>query len=78
MTEKLNNRDLDIEGYQTIPEKPLTCDYYGMILPPDDPQWRKAIDTLIRDRASQKASNRWLKNYYSQAIADLDYCQNRR
>ncbi len=78
LTGKLDRQALDRENYQTIPKNPLTCDYYGLILPPDDPLWRNAIDTFIRDRSSQKASNRWLKNYYSQAIADLNYCQNRR
>lgn len=75
---ELSHQDLDTENYQTIPDKPLTCDYYGLILPADDPQWRNTINTFLRDRASKKVFDRWLESYYSQTITDLDYCQNRR
>ncbi|VEP15667.1 conserved hypothetical protein [Hyella patelloides LEGE 07179] len=73
----LNHQGLEVENYQTIPDNPLTCDYYGLILPADDPQWRSTINTFIRDRAETEVFNKWLADYYSQAISDLDYCQNR-
>ncbi|MEM8676024.1 MAG: alpha/beta fold hydrolase [Cyanobacteria bacterium P01_G01_bin.67] len=78
LTGQLNHQNLNPKNYQTIPEQPLTCDYYGLILPADDPHWRKTINTFIRDRTSKKVFHQWLNSYYTQAITDLDYCQNRR
>jgi len=75
---EIDRRGMDRDNLQTIPEQPLTCDYYGLILPSGDSQWRNTVNTFIRDRDSQQAFDRWLKNYYAQAVADLDYCQNQR
>ncbi len=77
LTGELNHQGLEPDNYQTIPKNPLTCDYYGLILPQNDPQWRSTINTFIRDRAAKEVFDTWFVNYYSQAIADLDYCQNR-
>ena len=65
-------------SYQTVPENPLTCDYYGLVLPSGDDRWRDTVNNFIHDRASKPAFDRWLDNYYERAVADLDYCQNRR
>lgn len=75
---ELDRQGIAREKYRTIPENPLSCEYYGLILPAGDPQWRSTINTFIRDRTSKQVFDRWLQDYYSQAIADLDYCQNRR
>ncbi len=76
LTGEIDRQGLNREDYQTIPEQPLTCDYYGLILPAGDPQWRNTVNTFIRDRAAKRVFDKWLVNYYSQAISDLDYCQN--
>ena len=75
---EIDRQGLNRKNYQTIPEQPLTCDYYGLILPQGDPQWRNTVNTFIRDRAAKQVFDRWLGNYYSQVVSDLDYCQNRR
>lgn len=78
LTGEIDRQRLNSQNYQTIPEKPLTCDYYGLILPQNDPQWRTIVNNSIRDRATRLVFDRWLGNYYDRAIADLDYCQNRQ
>ncbi|MEM7594334.1 MAG: transporter substrate-binding domain-containing protein, partial [Cyanobacteria bacterium P01_A01_bin.83] len=78
LTGAIDRRGMDQANYQVIPQNPLTCDYYGLILPQGDPQWRNTINNFIHNRASKPAFDRWLGNYYDQAIADLDYCQNRQ
>ncbi|MGD1922054.1 MAG: hypothetical protein ACFCAD_26060 [Pleurocapsa sp.] len=75
---EIDRQGLGRENYQTIPEQPLTCDYYGLILPQGDLQWRNTVSTFIRDRTSKQIFDRWLGKYYDRAVADLDYCQNRR
>ncbi|MBE9045982.1 transporter substrate-binding domain-containing protein [Pleurocapsales cyanobacterium LEGE 10410] len=78
LTGEINRQGLNPNNYQTIPEQPLTCDYYGLILPTGDPQWRNTVNTFIRDRSAKQVFDEWLGEYYPQAIADLDYCQNQR
>ena len=74
----IDRRGMSRANYQTIPQNPLTCDYYGLILPQGTPEWRNMVNNFIHDRASKPAFDRWLGNYYDRAIADLDYCQNRQ
>lgn len=50
LTREIDRQRLNRDNYQTIPEQPLTCDYYGLILPTGDPQWRNKVNTFIRDR----------------------------
>ncbi|MDJ0596841.1 MAG: transporter substrate-binding domain-containing protein [Pleurocapsa sp. MO_226.B13] len=78
LTGEIDRQGLNKHNYQTIPEQPLTCDYYGLILPTGDPQWRNTVNTFIRDRAAKQVFDNWLGEYYQNAIADLDYCQNQR
>ena len=78
LTGEIDRQGLKREDYQTIPEHPLTCDYYGLILPLGDSQWRDTVNTFIRDRTSKRVFDKWLGDYYPQAVSDLDYCQNRR
>ncbi|WP_036484912.1 alpha/beta hydrolase [Myxosarcina sp. GI1] len=79
LTGEIDRQGLKRNNYQTIPEYPLTCEYYGLILPAGDERWRYWVNTFIRDRATkEQVFDRWLGDYYNRAIADLDYCQNRR
>ena len=74
---EINRQGLNKSDYKTIPDNPLTCEYYGLILPTGDLQWRNKVNTFIRDRTSEQAFERWLDDYYPQSVSDLDYCQNR-
>ena len=78
ITGEMNRQRISEENYQIVPKTPLTCDYYGLILPQGDPQWRNTVNTFIREQQAKKVFDKWLTNYYPQAVADLDYCQNRR
>ena len=78
LTGELDRQGIEPKNYQTIPEHPLSCEYYGLILPEDDPQWRITVNAFIRDRPFKQVFDKWLTPYYAQSVADLDYCQNRR
>ena len=76
LTGEIDSQGWDRKNYQIIPENPLTCDYYGLILPQGDQQWQNIVNLFLRDRTADKVFDRWLINYYDQTVADLDYCQN--
>ena len=62
------------KDYTLLPDKPITCDYYGMILPRDDPEWRALVNTVIEEFSATEKN--WLKEirvYLNQA---RNNCQN--
>ncbi|MDJ0747611.1 MAG: alpha/beta hydrolase [Xenococcaceae cyanobacterium MO_167.B27] len=75
---EIARQNLAQENYQLIPEEPLTCDFYGLILPQGDSQWRGTVNTFIRSQEAKQLQDKWLGEYFSQAVSDIDYCLNKR
>lgn len=42
---------LNPDRYAIIPEQPLTCISYGMILPADDVEWKETVNKFIQNQA---------------------------
>lgn len=60
--------------YTLLPSHPLTCDYYGMILPENDPEWTELVNEAIAE--FDTIQDQWLteiKNYFNYV---QNYCQN--
>ena len=74
----LYQQNLAQENYKLVPEKPLTCDFYGLILPEGDLQWRDAVNAFLRTEQQNTVMTKWLGDYLPQALSDIDYCLNRR
>ncbi len=75
---EIDRQNLARENYQLIPERPLTCDFYGLILPKGEPQWRYLVNAFIRTGQRIELRDKWLGDYLSKSVSDLDYCVNRR
>ncbi|MGK7899567.1 MAG: dienelactone hydrolase, partial [Xenococcus sp. (in: cyanobacteria)] len=78
LTGELDRQNLARENFQTIPEKPLTCDFYGLILPKGDRQWRKTVNAFLRNEQQRTIMNKWLGDYLPQALSDTSYCLNQQ
>jgi polar amino acid transport system substrate-binding protein len=52
-------QNLSLANYTLIPEQPLTCDYYGMILPSGDHQWKDFVNSVITSQESEKLLAKW-------------------
>ena len=50
---------LSASKYPLIPETPLTCDRYGMIISGKDPQWKEFVDSLINSPRVATLSQAW-------------------
>ena len=74
---EINRQNLIPENYQLVPEEPLTCDFYGLILPEGDSQWQKTVNNFIRSQQAQQLQNKWLAEYFPKALSDADNCLNR-
>ncbi|MDJ0634939.1 MAG: transporter substrate-binding domain-containing protein [Xenococcaceae cyanobacterium MO_188.B29] len=75
---EIERQNLAQNNYQLIPENPLTCDFYGLILPKGDRQWNNLVNAFIRSEREKEFQDKWLGDYSSLALADADYCLNRR
>ena len=75
---EIDRQNLARENYQLIPEKPLTCDFYGLLLPRGERQWHNLVNAFIHSAQERKLRNKWLGDYLPQAASDLDYCVNKR
>ncbi len=70
-------QDLSIPDYLLQPQLPLTCDFYGFILPNDDPQWIATINEFIAEFSTQQIRQQWFQQTIPIEFNDLEYCLNR-
>lgn len=57
---EVERQNLPLQNYVLIPEQPLTCDRYAMILPAKEPQWRNFVNSVINSKESEQLLSRWL------------------
>lgn len=70
-------QDLSIENYLLQPKQPLTCDFYGLILPNNDPQWLATINRFISELSVRQVREEWFQETIPIEFNDLEYCLNR-
>lgn len=65
------NRD-----FLLIPEEPLDCVSYGLILPNNDPQWRKLVNSVITERQLYQIYRKWFGDVAPEIRKTADFCRN--
>ncbi|MDJ0553524.1 MAG: alpha/beta hydrolase [Microcoleaceae cyanobacterium MO_207.B10] len=75
---ELVRQNLDINNYKLVPEEPLTCDFYGMIIPNNDSQWQTKINSFIDGEKSRPIDEKWFKDLFPYQLEGLDFCVNQR
>ena len=70
------NRSL--KDYALVPEQPLTCEFYGLVLPDDDPDWQTLINQFITRTHDQRLQSYLPANTLTEQLTTLDYCLNRQ
>lgn len=61
--------------YPIIPNLPLTCDRYGMIIQDEDPQWRDFVNSVINSPKAAALSNAWFGELVNYTRVPPDLCQ---
>ena len=74
---EIERQSLPIKNYLLTPEQPLTCNFYGLILPEGQNKWKSIINDFIAKK-SRELQNKWFEDYSAQTLSDADYCLNRR
>ncbi|MEM1366659.1 MAG: alpha/beta hydrolase [Cyanobacteria bacterium P01_H01_bin.15] len=67
--------ELPLNQYELQPQTPLTCEYYGLALPADDPSWQASVNQfMVNNEQLEVARNKWTTPFSEDAIAALDNC----
>lgn len=66
---------LSAAEYPLVPELPLTCDRYGMIIHSNDPQWQEFVNSVIDSPEAEALSNQWFGSLFSYAQLTQVVCQ---
>ncbi|MGF1494735.1 MAG: alpha/beta hydrolase [Microcoleaceae cyanobacterium] len=71
------NQKLPVEDYTLIPEDPLTCDFYGMVLPVNDSKWRRMVNEFVNSQDAEYIWTRWFSFAVPYVLVNVDFCINR-
>ena len=63
------------EDYQIIPETPMTCETYGLIMPKNDPTWLDFINSVIDSGEDRKILKEWFSVLASELKKNEQACQ---
>ncbi|MDJ0708586.1 MAG: transporter substrate-binding domain-containing protein, partial [Leptolyngbyaceae cyanobacterium MO_188.B28] len=69
-------QNLSPENYTFLPDFPLTCQFYGLVLPAGDPDWQNTVNQFLASEASLRVSDQWFSNVFQGQLDQLDYCLN--
>ncbi|MGK7909310.1 MAG: alpha/beta hydrolase [Synechococcus sp.] len=67
---------LPLEDYTLIPPRPLTCDFYGFVLPEGDLEWRDTVNRWLDSDADDAVWERWFETNLREVIINIDFCVN--
>ena len=73
---KMNQDNLSLDNYKIIPNRPLTCEFYGMILPDNDQEWLGIVNEFISSKNTKYIWNKWFNELVPYVLLDLDSCVN--
>ena len=65
-----------VDDFALIPEIPLTCEYYGLALPNNDPEWRTLINQFLLSDNENPISNLWFASIYPEELNKAEFCLN--
>jgi predicted dienelactone hydrolase/ABC-type amino acid transport substrate-binding protein len=63
--------------FTLVPEQPLTCDAYGLILPQGDRSWENTVNRVLGSEAARQVWDKWFKSLYPYIYLNIDYCADR-
>lgn len=61
--------------YPLIPDVPLTCDRYGMIIPVEDPKWQNFVNSVINSPQIEALSTAWFAQLVNYTQSAVEFCK---
>jgi len=73
---EIARQNLPRNNFMLLPEQPLTCEFYGLILPEGNREWKLTVDTFIRETALE-LSRKWLTEFSGEdVLTSFNRCLN--
>ncbi len=69
--------DRPVDNLTLVPELPLTCEYYGLALPGNDPEWVSVVNAFLDSDSGEAVWQERLGEFAPYALDTLSYCLNR-
>ena len=76
--EEIERQGFAANDYTLLPKRPLTCDYYGMLLPNNDNQWRDLVNEFIISKKGEQIYAKWLDEFTEDVVFAVDSCNRQR
>jgi predicted dienelactone hydrolase/ABC-type amino acid transport substrate-binding protein len=73
----LGQKKLPGNPFTLVPEQPLTCDAYGLILPGGDRPWESTVNQIVGSVEARQVWDKWFKTLYPYIYLNIDYCADR-
>ena len=77
-TQEIQRQGLASNDYALLPQQPLTCDYYGMLLPQGDRTWQDTINNFLNSENLKQTNIRWLRGFSQEILSALDFCNQQK
>ena len=74
---EIAQQNLPLNNYSLQPRLPLTCDFYGLILPNDDLEWQTTVNEFLSGLSVKQIRKKWFREFLPSEVSDLEYCLNR-
>ena len=71
-------QNLPLLEYKFIPQFPLNCGNYGMIIPKNDVQWRDLVNSVLVSQELEKLFTRWFGVFESDLKGNIEHCQKNK
>lgn len=71
------HQGLNLADYEFVPELPLTCEFYGLALPADDPAWQRTVNAFLASDRHTQIFTRWFGAVTTAELDNADFCLNR-
>jgi len=68
---------LNLADYQFVPELPLTCEFYGLALPAEDPIWRRTVNAFLESDRHSQIFTEWFGSVSAAELNNAAFCLNR-
>jgi ABC-type amino acid transport substrate-binding protein len=65
-----------VTDYTLVPERPLTCEFYGLILPDSDLDWKNLVNGFIEDTHRQRLGRQAPESFLADQVDQIDACLN--
>jgi ABC-type amino acid transport substrate-binding protein len=66
-----------VQDFTLLPELPLTCEFYGLALPNNDPEWRTVVNQFLEGDEENAIAAEWFADIYPETLNQADRCLNR-